>query len=294
MQSPLSGAWFAHRPWVRESFMLNALASRERALAETTVRAIKLADAISDRAEMLRDARYSFRSDPFAAVDERHGPEILRPAFREVSARGYSRAEIVEAYRQVTSLTEASFDINDLLDFSAWKPPSLVERKTAGGVIIDRQGRTLLRRPTGDYGGYVWTFPKGGIDPGERPAMAALREVFEETGWRCRIRAKIGVYKGSTSVVTFYLMSPISLDGEMDAETESVVWARPMQAVNLIQKTHIAAGRERDLRVFRDALTLYDQMNNTLLSSRVSWKMPESVEEPSPARVRVTLPDTLR
>ena len=32
-----------------------------------------------------------------------------------------------------------------------------------------------------------WTLPKGKLDPGESHETAALREVFEETGFRCRL-----------------------------------------------------------------------------------------------------------
>ena len=33
----------------------------------------------------------------------------------------------------------------------------------------------------------LWTFPKGHLEKGETDAQAALREVHEETGWKCRI-----------------------------------------------------------------------------------------------------------
>lgn len=34
------------------------------------------------------------------------------------------------------------------------------------------------------FGSQLWTFPGGGIKPGERPEYAAARELFEETGMR--------------------------------------------------------------------------------------------------------------
>lgn len=50
---------------------------------------------------------------------------------------------------------------------------------TAMGVVLDDRGRVLLgrRNDTGN-----WTLPGGIIDPGEQPADAACREVYEETG----------------------------------------------------------------------------------------------------------------
>lgn len=38
-----------------------------------------------------------------------------------------------------------------------------------------------------------WTLPGGGIDPGEDPADACVREVFEETGYHARVGRVLGV-----------------------------------------------------------------------------------------------------
>lgn len=38
-----------------------------------------------------------------------------------------------------------------------------------------------------------WTLPGGGIDPGEDPADACVREVFEETGYQARVGRVLGV-----------------------------------------------------------------------------------------------------
>jgi len=50
---------------------------------------------------------------------------------------------------------------------------------TAIGAVFDAEGRVLLGQRA-DIG--VWTLPGGIIDPGEQPADAAVREIFEETG----------------------------------------------------------------------------------------------------------------
>ncbi|PJJ65287.1 NUDIX domain-containing protein [Compostimonas suwonensis] len=38
-----------------------------------------------------------------------------------------------------------------------------------------------------------WTLPGGGIDPGEDPADAALREILEETGYTAELGELIGI-----------------------------------------------------------------------------------------------------
>jgi 8-oxo-dGTP diphosphatase len=57
-------------------------------------------------------------------------------------------------------------------------------------VVVDDDGRLLLtrRRDTG-----LWA-PVGGIvDPGEQPAVAAVREVLEETGVDARVERLVSV-----------------------------------------------------------------------------------------------------
>jgi len=56
-----------------------------------------------------------------------------------------------------------------------------------GSLLFDARGRTLLRKPSNHFGGYVWTFAKGKPDAGEQPEQTALREVHEETGYVCRV-----------------------------------------------------------------------------------------------------------
>ncbi len=52
--------------------------------------------------------------------------------------------------------------------------------------VVNEEGRFLLFHfKYGDgalYGQEMWAIPGGGIDPGETPAEAARRELFEETG----------------------------------------------------------------------------------------------------------------
>jgi ADP-ribose pyrophosphatase YjhB (NUDIX family) len=40
----------------------------------------------------------------------------------------------------------------------------------------------------------VWVLPGGGIELGERPSDAALREMFEETGFQVNIERLVGTY----------------------------------------------------------------------------------------------------
>jgi len=57
-------------------------------------------------------------------------------------------------------------------------------RDCAGIVVFNRRGEVFLGQRRPDKSGatdYTWQFPQGGIDKGEDPIDAALRELYEET-----------------------------------------------------------------------------------------------------------------
>lgn len=66
--------------------------------------------------------------------------------------------------------------------------------------VFDGDGRLLLvRQREGD----IWSTPGGLIEPDERPADAAVREAWEETGLMVRPEGVLGVYGGPECVVRY-------------------------------------------------------------------------------------------
>lgn len=55
-------------------------------------------------------------------------------------------------------------------------------RANVGIALFDRDGRVWLGRRDSAPPPWQWQLPQGGIDPGETPDHAALRELEEETG----------------------------------------------------------------------------------------------------------------
>lgn len=67
---------------------------------------------------------------------------------------------------------------------------ALPYRPCVGIMVLNPEGRVWMGRrimmPNGEMEGasQLWQMPQGGIDEGENPAAAALRELYEETGMR--------------------------------------------------------------------------------------------------------------
>ena len=77
---------------------------------------------------------------------------------------------------------------------SELKPPSQVTRVAAYAVCEDEDGRVLLTRLTyPEVKAGWWTLPGGGIDFGEMPTEAVLRELTEETGYVGEVEGLVGV-----------------------------------------------------------------------------------------------------
>jgi len=109
---------------------------------------------------------------------------------------------------------------------------------SAGGVVyrFDEKGQPQIAL-IATKGGSVWGLPKGLIDPGERSAMTALREVQEETGLVGRLGPRIQRieywYRGEEDgqpmryhkTVTFFLIEAVGGDiAQHDWEVDAVEW----------------------------------------------------------------------
>jgi 8-oxo-dGTP diphosphatase len=71
--------------------------------------------------------------------------------------------------------------------------PDLLLMPGVAAVIIDPAGQVLLQRRSDDG---KWGLPGGGIEPGEEPADALVREIREETALEIVPERIVGVYSG--------------------------------------------------------------------------------------------------
>ena len=109
---------------------------------------------------------------------------------------------------------------------------------SAGGLVFDDDGRVLLIRARDLRNQPVWTLPKGALRPGETSADAALREVREETGYRCELVRELAPVtywfqrdgQRIRKTVRWYLMRPLEKVGEHDHEVDEVLWTDRAEA----------------------------------------------------------------
>jgi len=114
-----------------------------------------------------------------------------------------------------------------------------MDREYSAGGVVSKRGKVLLVKVQNLEGKKVWTFPKGHLEEGESALQAALREVEEETGWRCRklralLIARYNFSRNGRPVakrVRWYWLKPIKKVGEPDAdEVLKTRWATPAKA----------------------------------------------------------------
>ncbi|GFZ90461.1 NUDIX hydrolase [Nesterenkonia alkaliphila] len=101
-------------------------------------------------------------------------------------------------------------------------------RIAAYAVITDETGRMLLPRLTAEFD-HRWALPGGGIDPGEDPANAAVREVFEESGYHVEIDELLGI-------------DNLVVPGEKRLK-KSKRAGIPLQNLRIVYRAHITGGQ---------------------------------------------------
>jgi 8-oxo-dGTP pyrophosphatase MutT (NUDIX family) len=117
----------------------------------------------------------------------------------------------------------------------------------AAGAVLVRDGLVaVVHRPKYDD----WTLPKGKLEPGEDDSDAALREVWEETGFEAAIEGDLGtveyeVERGGRTlpkVVRYYVMLAVSGSFTADAEVDELRWLPRDEAMELL-----SYARDRDV-----------------------------------------------
>ena len=151
--------------------------------------------------------------------------------------------------------------------------------RAAGGVVFRKTSKGKIRalavhRPQYDD----WTPPKGKADKGESPEETAIREVLEETGYRCRIVAPLGATRyriqGGVKEVHWYAMKPLpdSPGFSENSEVDKVRWLSPRKLLDLLsydQDRELIEGT--DFKKLAQTGNLY-LFRHTTAGDRARWK----------------------
>jgi len=108
--------------------------------------------------------------------------------------------------------------------------------EAAGGVVwrrpdTDEVEVMLVHRPLQDD----WSFPKGKLEAGETDEACALREVEEETGFRCALGPELTSTsyidrKGRPKEVRYWVMTVEDGEFAPTDEVDELRWVTPSQA----------------------------------------------------------------
>ena len=117
----------------------------------------------------------------------------------------------------------------------------------AGGIVFYNNSIIIVKNKRGDISlnKSFWGFPKGHLEDGEKPAEAAVREVYEETGFRVKLNSDKPIAESRYDInledgvihktVWFYEMKVINaFEKEPDDEIEEVAIVNYDEAINLL------------------------------------------------------------
>jgi len=154
----------------------------------------------------------------------------------------------------------------------------------AGGVVLKKTQKGSLRvlvahRPMYDD----WSLPKGKADKGESPEETALREVLEETGYKCRILGPLGTtrYRVGRGVkeVSWYAMRPLpdSPGFKKNSEVDAIKWLSRKSAAKLLdyeRDSELILGN--DVKKIVETGTLF-LLRHANAGDRDKWKKEDRV-----------------
>lgn len=234
-------------------------AAKSHADADARTIRIKLAepaDVVVQRVE-IGGVKYV----PLKSAQPSSAPSAPKPSFTPSlpPKGGYPKSDYPKAEKPKWSLfggeDEPFFPGAKSYSSKPYEPPP--PRIAAGGVVINDDGLILVREPLNHFDGYVWTFPKGGVDAGETDEQGALREVEEESGVRAEIVERIPGEWKTGSINRYFLMRPIENTGQHDEETAQIAFVTYDEAKELLAETKNKRGRERDLEVLDAGYALW-------------------------------------
>lgn len=125
--------------------------------------------------------------------------------------------------------------------------------KASGIILLNPDGKVWIRKVSGAFGGYEYSFAKGQVEPGLTEQQNAHKELYEEMGLEGTVDDVLGTFKKTTGTAKYFIGTKTGGDpSKFEFETESVHLVTLNEAENLLNhpsdkevlaalKAHLAA-----------------------------------------------------
>lgn len=107
--------------------------------------------------------------------------------------------------------------------------------KASGIILLNPDGKVWIRKVSGAFGGYEYSFAKGQVEPGLTEQQNAHKELYEEMGLEGTVDDVLGTFKKTTGTAKYFIGTKTGGDpSKFEFETESVHLVTLNEAENLL------------------------------------------------------------
>jgi 8-oxo-dGTP diphosphatase len=113
-------------------------------------------------------------------------------------------------------------------------------RDIVASCILEKDGKYLLVQEKKAIAYGLWSLPGGRVDKGELIETAAVREAFEETGFRVTITSKLPLEHSDINTSVFHIFQTKVTSGELSIPKDELLDAQwlTLEEIQMLQADH--------------------------------------------------------